>query len=77
MHNLLVFYFTLKVYEYYLTPPAPAELTRTMETLQMSTTTANGSDVYEAIVKPKDVKHKCIQTEDFEQGRTFFKILIR
>jgi hypothetical protein len=44
-----------------------------METLQMSTTTANGSDVYEAIVKPKDVKHKCIQTEDFEQGRTFLK----
>ncbi|CAB3996723.1 gamma-aminobutyric acid type B receptor subunit 2-like isoform X1, partial [Paramuricea clavata] len=66
----LTMVFAPKVYEYYLAPPAPAELTRTMETLQMSATTANGSDVYEAIVKPKDVKHKCIQTEDFEQGNT-------
>ena len=42
-----------------------------METLQISvrsTTTAECSDVYEAYVKPKDVKHKWIQTEDFDQG---------
>ena len=71
----MVFYLTLKVYEYYLTPPEPQERTRTMETLQMSvrsTTTADGCDVYEAYVRPKDVKHKWIQTEDFEQGREIF-----
>jgi hypothetical protein len=52
-------------------PPEPQERTRNMESLQMgvrSTTTTEGSDVYEAYVKPKDVKHKWIQTEDFDQG---------
>jgi hypothetical protein len=53
-------------------PPETQERTRTMESLQVSvrsSTTADTSDVYEAYVKPKDVKHKWIQTEDFEQGR--------
>ena len=52
-------------------PSEPQERTRNMESLQMgvrSTTTTEGSDVYEAYVKPKDVKHKWIQTEDFDQG---------
>jgi hypothetical protein len=57
------------VYEYYTTPVEPQERVRTMETLNMSerfTTTTD--DVYEVYVKRKDVKHKWIQTEDFDQG---------
>ena len=44
-----------------------------METLNMSvrSTTTCPDDVYEAYVKPKDVKHKWIQTEDFDQGNWF------
>ena len=52
-------------------PPEPQERTRNMDSLQMgvrSTTTTQVSDVYEAYVEPKDVKHKWIQTEDFDQG---------
>ena len=52
-------------------PSEPQQRTRNMESLQISvrsTTTAESSDVYEAYVKPKDVKHKWIQTEDFDQG---------
>lgn len=76
MQNVFYFLnmmFIFKVYEYYLTPPEPQERTRTMETLQMSvrsTTTTDCSDVYEAYVKPKDMKHKWIQTEDFDQSKT-------
>ncbi|XP_028407396.1 gamma-aminobutyric acid type B receptor subunit 2-like [Dendronephthya gigantea] len=66
----LTMVFAPKVYEYYLLPPEPQERTRTMETLQMSmtsTTTTEASDVYEVYVKTKDVKHKWIQTDDFEE----------
>ena len=57
------------MYEYYTTPVEPQERVRTMETLNMSerfTTTTD--DVYEVYIKRKDVKHKWIQTEDFDQG---------
>ena len=57
------------MYQYYTTPVEPQERVRTMETLNMSerfTTTTD--DVYEVYVKRKDVKHKWIQTEDFDQG---------
>ena len=66
------FNFSFQVYEYYLTPPEPEERIHTMETLQMSarsTSTMDTSDVYEAYVKPKDVKNKWIQTEKIEEGK--------
>jgi hypothetical protein len=44
-----------------------------METLNMSVRSTTGcpDDVYEAYVRPKDVKHKWIQTEDFDEGNWF------
>jgi hypothetical protein len=39
-----------------------------MENLQMGVRPAADFDAYEVYVKPKDVKHKWIQTEDFDQG---------
>ena len=64
--------FLPQVYEYYTTTPEPKERVRTMETLDMSmrSTTTTTDDVYQAYVKPKDVKHKWIQTEDFDQGNS-------
>ena len=64
----LTMVFLPKVYECYTTPPEPKERVRTMETLSMSVRpTTTTDDVYEAYVKPKDVKHKWIQTEDVDQ----------
>lgn len=52
-----------------MTPPEPQERVRTMETLNMSVrSTTTADDVYEPYVKPKDVKHKWVQTENFDQG---------
>ena len=65
--------FPSQVYEYYTSPPEPKERVRTMETLNMSVRSMTTTDdVYEAYVKPKDVKHKWVQTEDFEQGNGQF-----
>ncbi|XP_028407401.1 gamma-aminobutyric acid type B receptor subunit 2-like isoform X2 [Dendronephthya gigantea] len=67
----LTMVFLPKVQEFYTTPPEPQERVRTMETLNISMkTTTTTEDVYEAYVKPKDVKHKCIQTEDFNPATT-------
>ena len=55
--------------EYFVTPAEPQERIRTIETLNMSVrSTSTSDDVYEAYVKPKDVKDKWVQTEDFDQG---------
>ena len=58
------------MYEYYKSFSKPQERVRTMETLNMSMTSMTASDdVYEAYVKPKDVKEKWTQTDNFGQGK--------
>ena len=42
-----------------------------------TTTTVEGSDVYEAYIKPKGVKDKWIQTENFDQGKDDIPIFRR
>ena len=58
------------MYEYYKSSSQPQERVRTMETLNMSMTSMiTADDVYEAYVKPKDVKDKWTQTDNFDQGK--------
>ena len=63
------------MYQYYHT--ASKGQIRTLETMEMNpgNTASNSLDVFEAHVKKKDVKHKGIQTETFENGNAVSNIV--
>ena len=58
-----------------MTPSESQERVRTADALGMRVNPTTADDVYEPYVKPKDVKDKWVQTENFDQGKVLYSTL--